>query len=183
LGDYLNRFSLTNRVAVVTGASEGIGEAIALGLAEAGADVIVCSRREEKLKQVKAEAEKMGRKAEVFVLDVCKLRDIEKLRDFILKRFGKVDILINNAAFTVTKPAWDVTEDEWNLMIDTGFKGLFFCCQTIGSIMRQHKYGKIITLALPLAAVLLKAGQYTAPSKPGFRISRKHSPSNGHPTG
>ena len=78
MGNFLDRFSLKGRVAVVTGASEGIGEAIALGLAEAGADMIVCSRREERLKAVKAEIEKIGRKAEIFVLDVCKIHDIEK---------------------------------------------------------------------------------------------------------
>jgi NAD(P)-dependent dehydrogenase (short-subunit alcohol dehydrogenase family) len=156
LGDDLNRFSLMNKVAVVTGASEGIGEAIALGLAGGGADVVVCSRREEKLKGVKAEIEKMGRRAEVFVLDVCKPREIENLRDFILKGFGRVDILINNAAFTVTKPAWDMTEDEWNLMVDTGFKGLFFCCQIIGSVMRKHGYGKIINLSSTFSRSIIK---------------------------
>jgi short-subunit dehydrogenase len=74
MGDRLNRFSLTDRVAVVTGASDGIGKAIALGLAEAGAHVVVCSRREEKLKEVKAEIEKLGRRSEVFVLDIRKIR-------------------------------------------------------------------------------------------------------------
>ena len=156
MGDYLNRFSLTDRVAIVTGASEGIGRAIASGLAEAGADVVVCSRREEKLKEVKAEIEKMGRRAEVCVLDICKLSDIGKLKDFTLDLFGKVDILVNNAGFTVTKPAWDVTEDEWNLMIDTGFKGLFFCCQIIGSIMRKQGYGKIINLSSTFSRSIIK---------------------------
>ena len=106
MGDRLNRFSLTDRVAVVTGASDGIGKAIALGLAEAGAHVVVCSRREEKLREVKAEIEKLGRRSEVFVLDILKIREIEGLRDFILERFGKVDILVNNAGFVSTKPAW-----------------------------------------------------------------------------
>jgi 2-dehydro-3-deoxy-D-gluconate 5-dehydrogenase len=147
MGDRLNRFSLTDRVAVVTGASDGIGKGIALGLAEAGAHVVVCSRREEKLKEVKAEIEQLGRRSEFFVLDIRQIRDIEGLRDFILERFGKVDILVNNAGFVSTKPAWDVTEEEWNLMTDTGFKALFFCCQIIGSIMRENGYGKIINLS------------------------------------
>ena len=147
MGDHLSQFKLTDKVIVVTGASEGIGRDMALGLARAGADVIVCSRREEKLKEVKTEIEKTGRRAEVFVMDVCKTREIEGLKDFILNRFGKVDILINNAGFTVTKPAWDVNENEWNLMVDTSFKGLFFCCQIIGSIMRKRGYGKIINLS------------------------------------
>jgi len=143
-------------VAIVTGASEGIGRAIATGLAEAGADLIICSRREEKLREVKTEIEKLGRRAEVYVLDICRLSDIRKLKDFILERFGKVDILVNNAGFTVTKPAWEVTEDEWNLMIDTGFKGLFFCCQIIGSIMQKHGYGKIINLSSTFSRSIIK---------------------------
>ncbi len=167
MGDYLNQFRLTDKVAVVTGASEGIGRAIALGLAEAGADVIISSRREEKLKEVKAEIEKMGRRAEVCLLDICKLSDIRKLKDFILERFGKVDILVNNAGFAVTKPAWDVTEDEWNLMIDTGFKGLFFSCQIIGSIMRQRGYGKIINLSSTFSRSIVKGRSVYAGIKAG----------------
>jgi 2-deoxy-D-gluconate 3-dehydrogenase len=156
LGNLLNQFSLADKVSVVTGASEGIGRAIALGLAEAGADVVICSRREEKLKEVKAEIEKLGRRAEAYVLDVRMLKDIERLRDFILERFGKVDILVNNAGFTVTKPAWEVTEEEWNLMVDTGFKGLFFCCQIIGSTMRRNGYGKIINLSSTFSRSIIK---------------------------
>jgi len=167
LGDYLNQFRLTDKVAVVTGASEGIGRAIALGLAEAGADVIISSRREEKLKEVKSEIEKMGRRAEVCLLDICKLSDIKNLKDFILERFGKVDILVNNAGFAVTKPAWDVTEDEWNLMIDTGFKGLFFSCQIIGSIMRQRGYGKIINLSSTFSRSIVKGRSVYAGIKAG----------------
>jgi 2-deoxy-D-gluconate 3-dehydrogenase len=152
----LERFDLTGRVAVVTGASEGIGQEMALGLAQAGADVIVCSRREEKLKEVKAGIEKTGQRSEAFRLDVCKLSDIERLKGFILERFGKVDILVNNAAFTVNKMAWDVTEEEWNLMVDTSFKGLFFSCQIIGALMREKKYGKIINLSSTFSRSIVK---------------------------
>ena len=167
MGNNLNQFRLDDKVAVVTGASEGIGRAIALGLAEAGADVIISSRREEKLKEVKSEIEKMGRRAEVCLLDICKLSDIKNLKDFILERFGKVDILVNNAGFAVTKPAWDVTEDEWNLMIDTGFKGLFFSCQIIGSIMRQRGYGKIINLSSTFSRSIVKGRSVYAGIKAG----------------
>ena len=147
MGKHLSQFELTDKVAVVTGASEGVGKAIALGLAGAGADVIVSSRREEKLKEVKSEIEGMGRKSEVFVMDVSRISDIEGLRDFAQDRFGRADILVNSAGFTVTKPAWDMTEEEWDLMLDISFKGLFFCCQIIGSIMKEKGYGKIINLS------------------------------------
>jgi NAD(P)-dependent dehydrogenase (short-subunit alcohol dehydrogenase family) len=147
MGGQLSQFTITDKLAVITGASEGIGEGLALGLAQAGADVIVCSRREEKLDKVKNEIRKMGRQADSFVMDVCKTSDIQALKDFILKRYGKVDILLNNAGFTVTKPAWDTDEKDWDLMVDTSFKGLFFCCQIIGSIMKEKEYGKIINLS------------------------------------
>jgi 2-deoxy-D-gluconate 3-dehydrogenase len=152
----MRQFSLADKVAVVTGASEGIGEALALGLAEAGAEIIICSRREAKLKQVQAQIQQKGRRAEVFALDVRRLDQIQQLRDFALEGFGKVDILVNNAAFTVTKPAWEVTEEEWDVMTDTGFKGLFFCCQVIGSIMRQRGYGKIINLSSTFSRSIIK---------------------------
>jgi 2-deoxy-D-gluconate 3-dehydrogenase len=167
VGDPLHRFSLAGRVAAVTGASEGIGKDIALGLAEAGADVVICSRREETLKEVKAEIEKLGRAAEACSLDVRELDDLRRLKELILRRFGKVDILVNAAGFTVTKPAWDVDEEEWNRMVDTGFKGLFFCCQTIGSIMRQRGYGKIINLSSTFSRSIIKGRSVYAGIKAG----------------
>ena len=151
MSNYSERFDLTGRVAVVTGASEGIGRELALGLATAGADVIVCSRREQKLREVQAEIENIGGSAEVFVLDVCKISDIEGLKTFSLDRFGRVDVLVNNAGYAVTKPAWLVTEGDWDAMLDTGLKGAFFCCQIIGSIMREQNYGKIINLGSTLS--------------------------------
>lgn len=144
---HLSQFDITDKVAVVTGASEGIGKDIALGLARAGADIIVCSRRKEKLEEVKKEIEATGRRAGIYQMDVSRFSDIEGLKDFILDQFGQVDILVNSAGFTVTKPAWDVTENEWDQMLDTSFKGLFFCCQQIGSIMKTQGYGKIVNLS------------------------------------
>jgi short-subunit dehydrogenase len=145
--DLLSQFSLSDRIAVVTGASDGIGHELAVGLAHAGADIVLCSRSVEKLEQVKAEIIGIGRRAEVCSLDISKLDDLRRLKIFILDRFGKVDILVNAAGYTVTKPAWDVEEVEWDAMLDIGFKGLFFCCQIVGSIMRECKYGKIINLS------------------------------------
>jgi len=151
LSKYSINFDLTGRLAVVTGASEGIGRELSIGLAGAGADVIVCSRREQKLLEVKKEIESLGRKGEVFLLDVSKVSEIEKLKRFITDRFGKVHILINSAGFTPTKPAWEITEAEWDMTMDVSFKGTFFCSQIIGSIMRQNQYGKIINLSSTFA--------------------------------
>jgi NAD(P)-dependent dehydrogenase (short-subunit alcohol dehydrogenase family) len=151
----LERFSLEGRVAVVTGASEGIGYGLAMTLAEAGADVIVASRREDKLHVVKTEIEKLGRRSEVFRLDVTNLENIRALKPFAKERFGKVDILVNAAAFTVTKPAWEVTEADWDIMQEVSLKGLFFCCQTVGELMREQQYGKIINLSSTFSRSLI----------------------------
>jgi 2-deoxy-D-gluconate 3-dehydrogenase len=152
---------------VVTGASEGIGRDIALGLADAGADLMVCSRREEALMQAKTAIEKLGRRAETCSLDVRELGDLRRLKDLILRRFGKVDILVNAAGFTVTKSAWEVDEDEWDRMVDTGFKGLFFCCQAVGSIMRGRGYGKIINLSSTFSRSIIKGRSVYAGVKAG----------------
>jgi len=114
------RFGLQGRVALVTGASEGIGRDLALALAHAGADVIVSSRRETELKKVKAEIEATGRKSAFYVLDLCHIQAMASLRDFIRESFGRLDVLINGAGFAVTKPAWEVTEQDWNNMVDVG---------------------------------------------------------------
>jgi NAD(P)-dependent dehydrogenase (short-subunit alcohol dehydrogenase family) len=140
-------FSLEGRVVVVTGASAGIGRDLAIGLANAGADVLVCSRRKLELEEVCAEIGKTGRRAESFVLDVRDTRSIGQLKEFVVKQFGKIDVLVNNACFSVRKPAWDVTEEDWDNVLDVGLKGLFFCCQIIGTLMRSQSYGKIVNMS------------------------------------
>lgn len=146
MNDYLELFKLKGRVAVVTGASEGIGRDLAIGLAHAGADVVVCSRREQKLLEVKDEITSIGGGAEIFALDIRAIDEIEELKSFVEGRFGRADILINNAGYAVTKPAAETSEDDWDKMLDTGLKGLFFCSQRIGALMKKQHYGKIINI-------------------------------------
>ncbi|GBE13494.1 gluconate 5-dehydrogenase [bacterium BMS3Bbin14] len=162
------KFDLTDKIAVITGASEGIGRDMAIGLAEAGADVIICSRREEKLLAVKKSVEKTGRTAETYVLDLQKVSEIAGLKSFIKTKTDKVDILINNAGHAVTKPAWDVSENDWDAMVDTGFKGLFFCCQAVGSIMREHGYGKVINLSSTFSKSIVPGRSVYAGIKAGI---------------
>jgi NAD(P)-dependent dehydrogenase (short-subunit alcohol dehydrogenase family) len=166
--DHYKKFDLTNKIAVITGASEGIGRDMAIGLAEAGADIIICSRRVEKLMEVKETAEKTGRKAEIYAIDIQNVSEIEGLKAFIKTKTDKVDILINNAGYAVTKPAWDVSENDWDSMVDTGFKGLFFCCQAIGSIMRERGYGKIINLSSTLSQSVVPGRSVYAGIKAGI---------------
>lgn len=147
---YLNAFDLSGRVALVTGASEGIGRYIALGLAEAGADIVICGRRAAALDAVASEIAGLGRRVETCVVDLTRLNEIERLKTFVLDRFDRLDILVNSAGYTVTKPAWEISEEDWDRTLEISFKGLFFCCQILGSILRQRKYGKIINLGSTL---------------------------------
>ena len=166
--DHYKKFDLTDKVALITGASEGIGRDIAIGLSEAGVDIIICSRREEKLLEVKEIAEKTGRKVQTYAIDIQNVSEIEGLKAFIKAKTGKVDILINNAGYAVTKPAWDVSENDWDTMVDTGFKGLFFCCQAIGSIMRENGYGKIINLSSTFSQSIVPGRSVYAGIKAGI---------------
>lgn len=166
--DHYKRFDLTDKVAVITGASEGIGRDLAIGLSEAGADIIICSRREEKLIKVKETIEETGRKAEFYVIDIQNVSEISGLKKFIKDKTSKVDILINNAGYAVTKPAWDISEVDWDQMVDTGFKGLFFSCQAIGSIMREQGYGKIINLSSTFSQSIVPGRSVYAGVKAGI---------------
>ena len=166
--DFYKKFDLQGKVAVVTGASEGIGRDIAIGLAGAGADLVLCSRREEKLSEVRGIVEKTGRTAQTFTLDLRNVSEIESLKAFLQEKTDRVDILINNAGYTVTKSAWDMSEEDWDQMIDTGFKGLFFCCQAVGSIMCEQGYGKIINLGSTLSRTVVPGRSVYAAIKAGI---------------
>lgn len=143
-------FWLDGRVAVITGASEGIGRAFALAYARAGAEVVLVSRRREKLLEVQRLVEAAEGKAHVICADLSKLDDIRSLSASVSDLLRDRDVrlvLINNAGFAFTKPALDVTEEDWHRVLDLHAKGAFFCSQLIGKLMLSRKYGKIINLS------------------------------------
>jgi NAD(P)-dependent dehydrogenase (short-subunit alcohol dehydrogenase family) len=147
-GDPLASFRLDDRLVVVTGASEGIGRAFAECFARCGAHVVVASRRKDKLEQVRAGIAASGGQAEVVVADVTRLEDIEALARAAgrLAR-NRALVLVNNAGFGYTKDALEVSEQDWDRLYDTHVKGTFFCCQKIGALMLERRYGKIINLS------------------------------------
>ena len=146
--DY-SSFGLTDKVAIVTGASQGIGRAIAVGLAQAGAHVVLAKHpegRQEEIKGVQAEIEALGRKAPIVLTDVAKVDQVQALIDTAHKTFGRIDILVNNAGWTGTGPAVNVTEEEYDKTMDASVKSVFFASQAAAKVMIPQGRGKIINI-------------------------------------
>ena len=143
----MSLFDLSGRVAVVTGGTTGLGHAIALGLAEAGADVVPSSRRLEQVGIVATEIEAMGRKSMRITSDVLDRASVQTLHDEVLKEFGKVDILVNAAGVTHKSPTLEVSEEDWSRVVETNLTGTLRACQIFGATMAKAGYGRIINIA------------------------------------
>ena len=139
-------FDLTGQVALVTGASRGLGQYFARALAGAGADLIVTSRRKDDLRPFVAEIEALGRRATPLALDVRDQQSIHAMAEASEAAYGRIHILVNNAGCNVRKPAMDVTWEDWNLILDTNLRGSFFVAQQIAKRMVPHHYGRIINI-------------------------------------
>ena len=140
-------FDLSGRVAVVTGGTTGLGHAIALGLAEAGADVVPTSRRLEQVVKVATEIEALGRRTLRVASDVVDRASLQKLHDAVLKEFGKVDILVNAAGITHKGETLEVDEADWSRVIETNLTGTLRACQIFGKTMVGAGYGRIVNIA------------------------------------
>lgn len=140
-------FDLTGKVAIVTGATKGLGYGMAVGLAQAGADIAVVSRTAADCAKVAAELQAMGRKAVPVPADVSKPAAVQKLVDLVAAEYGKIDILVNNAGTAVTKPAENLTEEDWDRVTDINLKAVFLMAQTVGKQMIKQKSGKIINVS------------------------------------
>jgi NAD(P)-dependent dehydrogenase (short-subunit alcohol dehydrogenase family) len=140
-------FDLTGRVAVVMGGTTGLGHAISMGLAEAGADVVASSRRVEQVNAVTSEIEALGRRSMRIRSDVLDRASVQALHDAVLKQFGKVDILVNAAGVTHKAPTLEESEAEWSRVIETNLTGTLRPCQIFGATMVKAGYGRIINIA------------------------------------
>lgn len=146
-------FDVRGKTALVTGASRGIGQIAAATLAEAGADVIVCSRNRSGLENVVKRIESFGRRPLPLEIDVSNRSSVQKAFAEGIKFFGKLNILVNSAGTNFRKPTTDWTEHEWNQVVNVNLLGTFFCCQEAGKQMiAQQTGGKIINLASLLTA-------------------------------
>lgn len=142
-----DKLSLNGKVAVVIGGTTGIGNALSLGLTEAGASVVATSRRIEEVERTASEIEQRGGRTLRQTSDVTDRPSLEKLKDAVLARFEKVDILINCAGRTKRTPTLDVSEEEWNAIIECNLTGTLRGCQIFGRHMLERGYGRIVNIA------------------------------------
>ena len=143
----LPSLSLEGRVAVVLGGSTGIGRALTLGLAEAGADVVASARRIEPVLAVAAEVERLGRRTVRVASDVKERASLEHLRDAVVSSLGRVDILVNCAGKIKRTATLDCSESEWTEIVDTNLTGTLRGCQVFGRHMLERGYGRIVNIA------------------------------------
>lgn len=148
-------FDLSGRTAVVVGATSGIGKAIALSLADAGADVVPTGRRINLAQEAAKEIEARGRRSLAVATDVGDAASLEDLADAVTKKFGKVDILVNAAGRTIRRPTLDVSDEEWNGIIDTNLTGMLRACRVFGRHMIERRYGRIINIGSLTSLVAL----------------------------
>ncbi|MDP1990714.1 MAG: glucose 1-dehydrogenase [Syntrophales bacterium] len=141
------RRDVEGKVAIVIGASRNIGRVLALGLAEAGADVVVASRSARELEAVAEEIRGMGRQALAHPMDVTRAEEIRSMADAAVAKFGRIDILLNNAGVAPHKPVLDMTEEEWDFVLDTNLKSCFLACRAVGRFMVGQRKGKIINIS------------------------------------
>jgi NAD(P)-dependent dehydrogenase (short-subunit alcohol dehydrogenase family) len=163
----MSLFDLSGRVAVVVGGTSGIGRAIALGLADAGADVVVTGRRESLVAQVADEIEQRGRRSLRLAADVADSGSLERVRDGCLESFGRLDVMVYAAGTTKRVPSLEMDEADWDRILDTNLTGMMRSCQVFGREMVQRRSGRIIGIgSLSSFVGLFEVAAYVA-SKSG----------------
>ncbi len=140
-------FDLSGRVAVITGGATGIGYQMATGLAEAGSNLVICSRKLENCEQAAYELEKLGVKTLALACDVTQADQVEAMKDAILKKFGRVDVLVNNAGRAWVAPPEEMPLERWQQVFDLNITAPFICAQVLGREMIKARRGKIINIA------------------------------------
>jgi NAD(P)-dependent dehydrogenase (short-subunit alcohol dehydrogenase family) len=138
---------LKGKTAVVIGGSSGIGRALALGLAQAGADVIPSARRAPEVASAASEIEHLGRRSLAATCDVTSEPSLQQLLQQTLSAFGKVDILVNSAGISKRSPTLDLSEQDWDAILDINLKGTLHACRIFGRHMLERRYGRIINIA------------------------------------
>jgi NAD(P)-dependent dehydrogenase (short-subunit alcohol dehydrogenase family) len=173
-GKVLDRFSLDGRVAVVTGGARGLGRAIADALASAGADVAISARKRQSAERAaEVIAETSGRKTLALAADVTARREVEEMIDAVSSAFGRIDILVNNAGVNIRGPIEQLSEDDWDTVVDTNLKGPWLCCRAVAPVMKSQKWGRVINVSSMLGEISMPGRTPYASSKGGLTLLTK----------
>ncbi|MCK9357660.1 MAG: SDR family oxidoreductase, partial [Dehalococcoidia bacterium] len=150
----MSMFDLTGRTAIITGGNQGIGFAIAEGLARHGARVVIANRREQQGQAAAGRLSSQGLTATAIPADVADEKSVARLVDTVLSRHGRIDILVNSAAVIVRKPIEDITAEEWDTLMGVNLRGVFLCCRDVGRHMIAQRKGKIINVSSNVSRVI-----------------------------
>src|SRR6185436_7773266 len=164
----MSEIKLTGKTALITGASKGLGKAIALALGRAGARLALVARNRDTLQTVAAELRKQGAESEVFVADVTREADVQRLQQETSARLGTIQILVNNAGVNIRKSLIDFTLDEWRTVLDTNLTGVFLTCRAFVPQMKGQGYGRILNLTRIMSHVSLAQRSAYCASKAGL---------------
>ncbi|WP_090744437.1 SDR family NAD(P)-dependent oxidoreductase [Mesobacillus persicus] len=163
---FLPSFNLSGKVAIVTGAGRGIGRALAIGLAEAGADVALISRTEADLERTAASIHELGRRTLILQTDVTSREQVRDTVERVMREWGEIDLLINNAGMNIRSKALDVTDEEWQTIMDTNLKSAFMLSQEVGQRMKEmNNGGRIVNISSVAGHVALRTGVVYAATK------------------
>jgi len=170
----LDRFRLNGKVALVTGGARGLGRVIAEDLAEAGASVALSARDLDHATEVaRSIAQATGHELLGVRADVTRSEDVRAMVDQVLARFGRLDILVNNAGINIRGPIDQLTEDEWDQVIDTNLKGPWLCCRAVAAPMKRQRWGRVINLSSMLGEISMPGRTPYCSSKGGLTLMTK----------
>jgi NAD(P)-dependent dehydrogenase (short-subunit alcohol dehydrogenase family) len=173
-GNVLDQFRLDGKVALVTGGARGLGRVIADALASAGADVALTARdAEAAVRAADVIATTSARKALGIAADVISRDSVEAMVAQVMEKFGRIDILVNSAGINIRGPIEELTEDDWDIVVDTNLKGPWLCCRAVGPIMKKQKWGRVINVSSMLGKISMPGRSPYASSKGGLTLLTK----------
>jgi NAD(P)-dependent dehydrogenase (short-subunit alcohol dehydrogenase family) len=173
-GSVLDRFRLDGKVALVTGGARGLGRVIADALASAGADVAITARQAESAhRAAEVIATTSARKAVGLAADVTVRSSVDAMVAHVLETLGRLDILVNNAGVNIRGPIEELSEGDWDSVIDTNLKGPWLCCRAVGPVLKRQKSGRVINVSSMLGEISLPGRTPYASSKGGLTLLTK----------
>jgi NAD(P)-dependent dehydrogenase (short-subunit alcohol dehydrogenase family) len=173
-GGVLDRFRLDGKVAVVTGGARGLGRAIAEALASAGADVALSARQRQSAERAGEDiSETTGRKTLAVAADVTVRHDVEEMMETVLSALGRIDILVNNAGVNIRGPIEQLSEEDWDTVVDTNLKGPWLCCRAVAPVMKAQRWGRVINVSSMLGEISMPGRTPYASSKGGLTLLTK----------